>query len=351
MSLLLIDKDAALRKLADEVFERQFADDPRLNDELDEWAKRAMYQDAAYNVNFLHTVMSLGDDGLYAAHARWVHQLLVPLLPNCTRERVRDIMAAHYELIRSCMEPTMPAEDRPRMHRILDGAVRAAFDECARETPPSDGFAAYREESELLLDRLLNADTISVSALVLEFASGGIPLPDLYVDIVAPVMRRVGELWHRNVISVDVEHRCTSTMQIALSQFYPFVFERERRGKTLLVACVGSELHELGARTVADLFEYSGWDSVFLGAATPIETIEAAIDEHDPILVALSVTMTHHLPLCKKVVERLRASRPNVAIAVGGRDFENTGAWKSWDVDECATDARVLVRWAEENLG
>jgi len=56
---------------------------------------------------------------------------------------------------------------------------------------------------------------------------------------------------------------------MAMSQMYDKLFDGERKNKTILSVCPGMELHEMGARIVADLFENHGWDSIFLGAAVP----------------------------------------------------------------------------------
>ena len=71
-------------------------------------------------------------------------------------------------------------------------------------------------------------------------------------------MRRVGELWRTAQITVDAEHYCTSVTQMAITQMYPLLFSSERRNRTLLCACPGTELHETGAGMVADVFENDG---------------------------------------------------------------------------------------------
>ena len=59
---------------------------------------------------------------------------------------------------------------------------------------------------------------------------------------------------------------------------YPLLVSSERRNRTLLCACPGTELHEMGARMVADIFENDGLDSIYLGASVP----EDAMLEADP---------------------------------------------------------------------
>ena len=185
--------------------------------------------------------------------------------------------------------------------------------------------------------------------LIQEFKKKQIPLDDIYVDIIAESMRRIGELWHVGKISVDTEHYCTSVTQMAMAQLYGDLFDGERKNKTLLCACPGTELHEMGARMVADIFENNGWDSIYLGAAVPIHAMLKSIAENHPDLVALSVTMPQHLMDCYELVKQIREKFPLIKIAVGGGAFRSTHEiWKKWPVDIYTEDARELVLRANE---
>jgi methanogenic corrinoid protein MtbC1 len=133
-----------------------------------------------------------------------------------------------------------------------------------------------------------------------------------------------------------------------MSQFYNDIFSSTRKNHTLLACSVGSELHEMGARMVSDLFEYNGWDSTYLGAAVPDRVLLKKIETHQPDLVVLSVTMPQHLPLCQDLVEKINALDHPPKIAVGGRAFTQTSdIWKHWPVDISTTTAKDLVKWAE----
>ena len=351
MSLLLMEQDADFLKLTNEIFTRHLAANHTLNNMLTDRARQKMYQDVKYNIDFLYTALCLEDDGIYARYARWLYQLLTPLMTGCSRESLRDIMTEHYELIRTCMSKTLSYEKHDRLHRLLNGAIKATAEECDAGPPaPSSAPVKYEKEVTRYLDCLLQSDTEGALALVTGCVKEGIPLDDVCSDIVAEAMRRVGELWHLHLISVDMEHYCTSVTQMALSQFYPLIFGQPRKGKTVLIACVGSELHEIGARMIADLFEYSGWDSIYLGAAVPVETLLSAAEKDQPDLIALSVTMPQHLPLCRNAVEQLREKFPKPKIAVGGNAFTDTKIWKSWNVDIYTEDAKALVQWADNTL-
>ena len=158
-------------------------------------------------------------------------------------------------------------------------------------------------------------------------------------------MRRVGELWRTAQITVDAEHYCTSVTQMAITQMYPLLFSSECRNRTLLCARPGTELHEMGARMVADIFENDGWDSIYLGAAVPEDAMLEAIRSNHPDLIALSVTMPQHLLVCRDLVNAIRREFPESRIAVGGKAFQSTHQiWKQWPIDFYVEDARELLQ-------
>lgn len=194
---------------------------------------------------------------------------------------------------------------------------------------------------------LFKRDTRHAIQLVRGFTEKGIPLDDIYVEILSESMRRVGELWHTAEITVDTEHYCTSVTQTAMAQIYDTIFDVELTDKKILCVCPGMERHEMGARIVADLFENHGWDSIFLGAAVPVDYILDSVRENHPELVTLSVSMPQHLMDCEKAIRAIREEFPGIRIAVGGKAFESTNEiWKKWPIDIYSKDARELLKRA-----
>lgn len=348
MSLMVVEQNSEFDRLTQEVFSCQLDRDEELKERLDESAKKSMYRSSRYNIEYLYTALTLQDEAIFCKYARWLYQLLCSVMSYYTRERMRDIMIEHYELIRACMVKIISPNQHALLHHLLDRAIQITSEEYESETPIIYEEGKYQKEIETYLDYLLRADAEGAINIMAQYVKDGISLNDIYAEIVTETMRRVGDLWHKQVITVDTEHFCTSTTQTALAQFYPLIFGQSRKGCMVLVACVGSELHELGARTVADIFEYNGWDSVYLGAAVSPEVLEAAIEEHHPDLVALSVTMPQHLILCRDEIIRLRTLYPKVNIAIGGNAFFGTDVWKAWDIDIYTKDARDLIKWAEK---
>ena len=184
MSLLMMEQNPEFNRLTYEIYTCQLEDNERLREDLDERARQKMYQDVRYNVDFLYTALKLRDSGIFARYARWLYQLLCPLMSYCTREQVRDIMLEHYELIRVCMARTISEDQRPKLNQLLDCAVQATIEECESDTPAVHGEGKYEKEISQYLDCLLKSDTKGAMGLITQYAKDGIPLNDIYVDIV-----------------------------------------------------------------------------------------------------------------------------------------------------------------------
>jgi methanogenic corrinoid protein MtbC1 len=125
---------------------------------------------------------------------------------------------------------------------------------------------------------------------------------------------------------------------------------RTGQKKSVVAACVGEELHDIGIRMVADFFEMDGWDVYFTGANTPPKSILAAVQERKPDVLALSVTIPSRLRDAEYLIRSLRAfsDTAKVKIMVGGSPFRilpDLGTRIGADaVTETAEDAVPVAR-------
>ncbi len=180
----------------------------------------------------------------------------------------------------------------------------------------------------------------------------GVPLQTLHLEVIQQAQYEIGRLWQENLISVAQEHLATSISQLALAHLYRHLPRDAENGKVVMVSCVQDELHELGARMASDFLEMAGFDVRFLGANVPPEHLARMVREVRPDLLALSVTMTYHLPQLREAVKHARQALPGLPIAVGGLAFR----WapeleKDLDITFFGRDARELVASACRTLG
>lgn len=349
MSLLWMEYESEFEHLVEKAYARECSQKKEYFDALSQRVQKIIYRDTRYNVDYLYTAYVLNDKHVMTSYAVWLFGLMDGILKELTLEQTAEYVVHHLEAIRQTLPEAVSPDKQGPLNGLLESAKEAILEYVrsgAHETPKA---CKYEAEIGRYMESLRRRDARGAVALVREFLDRGISLPDIYVEILSESMRRVGELWHTAKITVDAEHYCTSVTQMAMSQMYTELFEGKRNHKTVLCACPGMELHEMGARIVADLFASDGWDSIFLGAAVPVDYILASVRENKPDLVALSVSMPQHLMDCQKVVDRVRKEYPNIKIAVGGKAFESTNEiWKKWPIDLYTKDARDLVAQADK---
>ena len=177
-------------------------------------------------------------------------------------------------------------------------------------------YAAYME-------CLLQGDKRGCGLIVQRLLTEGISFENLYVDLFQKAMYHTGDLWMKNRISVATEHLITATTLSMMTLVHPLLLDAPRNGKKAVVTCVSGELHQVGGKMVSDMFELHGWDSYFLGANTPVEGLLDLIEEKQPEVLCLSVSLSIHVSPFIETVEKTRARFPELNILAGGQAFLN----------------------------
>lgn len=350
MSLLWMDYEEEFQNLVDAAYQWEYNSNVEYFSRLPKRVQKIIYRDTRYNVDFLYTAYVLKDAKIMERYAVWLFELMDGILKQFSREQTAKYVIDHLEAVKHGVEQAVSEDKRAELLKLLDRAQECirgglASGEAQTQAQPSP----YEAEIKEYMDSLFAKDNKKTMYLVKKFLDKGISVDDIYVGVLAESMRRVGELWHTSKITVDMEHYCTSATQLAMTQLYPEVFAAEPVGKTLLCACPGTELHEMGARIVADVFENNGWDSIYLGAAVPIDYMLEAVRTNKPDLVALAVTMPQHLIDCAQLVKAIKKEFPQQKIAVGGRAFSSTDKiWEQWPADFYADNALELLKKVSE---
>ncbi len=180
--------------------------------------------------------------------------------------------------------------------------------------------------------------------------NGGTSVKDVYFHVITPVMHELGRLWHLNKITIGLEHYCTAVAQMVMAQLFPLLFDGSVKKKRLVSACVAGELHEIGARMVSDLFELNGWDTVFLGADVPVDSVVDMVIQHEAGILAISTTLGANLSAVSKLIAAVRAHPrcASVKILVGGAAFNvDATLWQKLGADGWAEDVNVAVDLAK----
>jgi MerR family transcriptional regulator, light-induced transcriptional regulator len=174
---------------------------------------------------------------------------------------------------------------------------------------------------DVYLQALLAGDRLVCLELVQQLVREKVSLDVVYLELFERSLYQVGDLWESDQISVGVEHMATAITESAMTLLYPLIFATPRCGHRAVVSCIADEFHQIGAKIVADIFEFHGWDGYFLGANVPETALLWMIQEKRPDFLCLSLTVQANLPILLKNIEAVRASFPQQEILLGGQAF------------------------------
>lgn len=164
------------------------------------------------------------------------------------------------------------------------------------------------------------------SRVVQQALSSGVQWQTLYLQVFAPSLARVGELWENGEISVADEHLFTGMvlrLMHRLSVGFPGWLTVA--SPTALVGCVEGEQHTLGGQMVSDFLTAQGWWVQFLNGSLPVEEWLQAVRSRLPEAIVICVTREEHERALRETVERLarwRGEQPLPLLVAGGRFFE-----------------------------
>ena len=103
---------------------------------------------------------------------------------------------------------------------------------------------------------------------------------------------------------------------------------------------------------MADFFEMEGWDTYYLGANTPADSVIKAVSDQQADLLGISVTMCFHTHLLAELVSRVRSAlEDRLRILVGGYPFNVVpDLWRKVGADGFAPNAQAAIATANRLL-
>jgi MerR family transcriptional regulator, light-induced transcriptional regulator len=331
------------RLLAEKIVSIHYEQQPEIWKPYGHPGREKSIRDSGYHLTYLAEALDADEPNLFIEYLAWVKVLFAGLkFPG-------QVLPFTLECTRQVLVEQLPDEARATVLEILDAGIQSLVNAPVSLPSYLQGDSALDALARQVLDELLLGNRHVASHLIHDAVQRGESVKSIYIQVFQRTQREIGRLWQTNEISVAQEHFCTAATQMIMSQLYPYIFTGERKGRRMVVACVGGELHEIGARMVADFFEMNGWDTYFLGANTPPESILRTVDERRADILALSATMLFHVSQVADIIHDLRSSASNqTRVLVGGYPFNlSPNLWRKVGADGYAPDAETAVAEAE----
>lgn len=201
---------------------------------------------------------------------------------------------------------------------------------------------SVQERAQALLDRIDALVTArdragAIGAAVEAVRSHDVTIPQLYVLVLAPLMRLTGARWQSGAQTVWEEHYTTVIVRTIIESLASDVIELSSAvpgtGRTVVIGCPAEEYHDLGPRMLFDRFLLAGHDAHFLGASVPEREIVAAATALGADTVILSASTHFHRVRLREYADALETARPGITVWVGGPAFAcGAGDWPADEV-------------------
>src|SRR5580698_7053297 len=334
--------------LAQKIVDRQWTLHPALEARYGKKGRAKCLTDARYHLQFLSEAVGAAEPALFADYVMWAKVMLA------SRKIPAEDLVANLEIMQDVLHGELPA---PMQTPTLD-CVKSAIHELLLSTDkPSflDPAQPLAELAQQYLSALLRYERHVASDLILRAVENKISIKEIYFHVFERCQYEIGRLWQSNAVSIAQEHYCTASTQLIMSQLYSHIFRPDRTSRgTIVGACVSGELHEIGARMLCDLLEMEGWNTIYLGANVPTAGIAAVLSDNQSDILAVSASMTFHIPAVREVIREVRMARPKTRILVGGYAFKIApNLWRDVGADYCtkdATDAISLIDGLDDTM-
>lgn len=240
---------------------------------------------------------------------------------------------------------TIEAEVIPRL--LLASQAAGAADLDRRD--PEEGDVG--ELARLLLTR----DVHVASAFVRDFHSRGSRFDALYLDLLAPTARHLGDLWCEDLCSFSEVTLGLVRLQQVLHELSP-AFQREEAPRQLnrraLLVPTPGEQHTFGLAMVAEFFRRAGWD-VWTAPLVGEDELARIVRRRWFAVVGLSLGSEVRMDRLSGAIRAVRRASRNRAIGVmvGGPMFiGRTDLAALVGADTTAADAGAATVQAERML-
>jgi methanogenic corrinoid protein MtbC1 len=255
------------------------------------------------------------------------------------RPRQAEFSPGVQQINRAMLGRTIEAEVIPRLMMAHRGAA-GKDDQPLQHVTPED----ISELSRIVIEH----ETAVASSYVEALRNQGVPIEAIFVELLAPTARLLGEMWKADMC-------CFTDVTVGMSRLQQIVhelspeFERETAqafdGRRILLMTMPGEQHTLGLMIVEEYFRRYGWDCCSSAPKDVRDMARLARSQHFDV-IGISVAWGALLDGIASAIQAIRKNSVNkaVVVMVGGAVFlENPQLVSRVGADGMAEDGRQAI--------
>lgn len=231
-----------------------------------------------------------------------------PLEKACTEEEYLD------SLVRTIENNILPI--------IVEQHLEISIPEVLKELP----IDLINEKSITELTQLvLQEDARTSVNYVKEMNASGVSLENIYLLLLTPVARNLGEMWDEDGVSfTDVTIALWRIKQLMydLSPLFQQYAQSNKTGPSIMLVPLPGSQHNLGLFMVSEFFAKAGWRIWGELAATQEDIVSMAQTEWFDV-IGLSVSLREQFPQLKELIKeiKLKSKNPQLGVMIGSPVF------------------------------
>ena len=156
--------------------------------------------------------------------------------------------------------------------------------------PGTAGRTDWPTHIDRLYTLLVQGQAQEAAQLVRKVIADGAPVGQVYLELLTPVLHKVGDAWEAGDISVVEEHRATEICASIIARHGEAFRRRGPSRGTAVTLTPPSEQHGVAAAMVADFLRAAGYDVHHLGVNVPIEDLRLFLAVVPCDVLCVSVT-------------------------------------------------------------
>ena len=139
---------------------------------------------------------------------------------------------------------------------------------------------------------------------------------NFFDKILKPVMYKIGDDWANDKISIATEHVASNVAQTLVKIIMNQVSYTGNKKKIFICVPLGEE-HNLGCDVLETYLSSKGYKIYNIGTSIPTESILSFIDNNNPDVVLVSITLEDNLVAGQRLVTKIKDHR-DIPILIGG---------------------------------
>lgn len=210
-------------------------------------------------------------------------------------------------------------EGTDRGHPIgrLSALTEQGLDELLHAAPSEDAHQRSNVYVQRILDSARDYRTGECEQ-TLTLAIAMLPPRELVGEVLQPLLREVGERWHRGELAISQERMVSSCVRRHVALMLE-TYARNAHRQPIVFATLPGERHELGLLMSALICASRGFKVHYLGPDLPAEEIARFAREVHCSVVALSIVLADSLDTVPEQVATLAAGLgPGATVWIGG---------------------------------